>query len=92
MLCQFLALNEDDKILDEDAKEGGAQLEKYKLKLVKDNVVQENSSDTIDKAYKLETFSSYYATQLDEKRPYLIFDWESRLNHSLQYFVQGKRY
>ena len=56
------AKGEDDDVMDENTKNNGLQLDIYELKLVKENDATENSSDSIDKKYMLETFINDYET------------------------------
>eukprot|EP01083_Nonionella_stella_P144853 453004_1 len=63
--------------IDDDAKENGEQLSKYKLKMIRSNCTDDDrGSNTIQNAYKIN--DKYYYTDAHLKTPFVIFDCEER--------------
>eukprot|EP01083_Nonionella_stella_P268543 907908_1 len=76
---------------DDDEVEGGAQLDKYKLKLVESSDNIEDWSWTLEhiqRAYRLG--NGVYMSEAAKRTPYLIFDCETRKVNTFEVQFQGQ--
>eukprot|EP01083_Nonionella_stella_P217579 781093_1 len=70
-------VKDETNAIDDDTKENGDQLSKYKLKMIKTNCTDDKPDYmTIQRAYKIN--DKYYSTDSHLKTPFLIFDCEQR--------------
>ena len=83
---KFYAINDDDTVKDAAERPGGDQLDKYKLKFLKGN-----SDSAYNKGIDYAKYT-IYKTKEDEKRPYLIFDCETRKVDKLEIKTSSYRF
>eukprot|EP01084_Bolivina_argentea_P312135 540372_1 len=86
---RFFMKSNDKNELDDEQMAGGNQLEKYKLKLIADSNFNPRSIKNIRFAYDIS--SGGYRTDHGVKKPYLIFDCETRKIDKFEIeFSEGK--